>query len=124
MAKSKAFIGIKRDTLLIVAAIPHARVTTFKSIGTYLSVVPRHVAYILATLAEDEQLAIPWYRVVGDGGKLGKARYDSFGRSQADLLAAEGVQVVNGVVAALSVVFIDVAQLDSKVLPHKIYASE
>jgi alkylated DNA nucleotide flippase Atl1 len=76
MAKSKAFIGIKRDVCLIVSTIPAGRVTTFASIGTYMSVVPRHIAYILSTLTEEEQLTHPWHRVVGQAGKLGRIRLD------------------------------------------------
>lgn len=32
--------------------------------------MPRHVAYILATLAQPLAKVIPWYRVVPEGGKL------------------------------------------------------
>jgi methylated-DNA-protein-cysteine methyltransferase related protein len=124
MAKSKAFIGIKRDALQIVAAIPAGYVTTFGSIGAYMSVVPRHIAYILATLRPEEQSSIPWYRVVGDGGKLGKAKYDVAGQSQAGLLIAEGLTIVDEAVEAFSTRYIDAAALASGVEPHKLYLAE
>ena len=93
MPKSPAYARIKGQVLAITAAIPVGRVTSFRAIGDYLDVVPRHVAYILATLTPEEQLRVPWQRVVSDTGKLGRAKLDALGQSQADLLRAEGVTV-------------------------------
>lgn len=124
MARSKAFIGIKRDVLLIVAALPPGTVTTFASIGEYLSVVPRHVAYILATLTSEEQRSVPWQRVVGEGGKLGKAKADKLGRSQEELLLGEGVGVAAGKVLGFSSRFVPASALEHGVEPHKHYLAE
>ncbi|MBD2464881.1 MGMT family protein [Oscillatoria sp. FACHB-1407] len=124
MPKSKAFIGIKRDICLIVPAIPVGRVTTFASIGSYMSVVPRHVAYILSTLTEEEQLTLPWHRVVGQDGKLGKVKLDSLGRPQESLLQDEGITVQRGIVTAFAEVFIEVSDLNTPVQPHTHYLTE
>jgi methylated-DNA-protein-cysteine methyltransferase related protein len=124
MAKSKAFAGIKRDVLLITSALPPGRVTTNKSIGTFMNIVPRHVAYILATLTPEEQLTTPWYRVVGDDGKLGKRKVDAAGQTQAELLIAEGIQVVAGAVVAFDELLVEASTLNSSVIPHRLYKDE
>ncbi len=94
MPKSAAFIRIKADVLNIVAAIPEGRVSTYRSIGAHLDVMPRHVAYILTMLTADEKARLPWYRVVADGGALGVPKFDHSGRSQAERLQAEGIDVL------------------------------
>ena len=124
MARSKAFLGIKRDVLRVTAAIPPGAVTTFGSIGAYMSVIPRQVAYILATLTDDEQRSAPWHRVVSEGGKLGTLKEDARGRSQEVLLLTEGVAVRSGVIADFGARFIDAAALEHEVEPHRRYRDE
>ncbi len=93
MAKSAAFARIKKEILAIVEAIPNGKVTTYKAIGEALEVMPRHVAYILTTLAEDESEQIPWHRVVSDGGKItSPTLFDE----QILLLNAENILCENG----------------------------
>lgn len=93
MPKSAAFIRIKAAVLQITSSIPAGKVTTFKAVGDYLDVMPRHVAYILAQLTPEEQASIPWYRVIPDSGKLDKIKYNSQGVSQQELLTGEGVGI-------------------------------
>jgi methylated-DNA-protein-cysteine methyltransferase related protein len=69
-SSSPHYARIKSDILAITNAIPVGRVTTFRAIGEHLDVLPRHVAYILASLKEPLASAVPWYRVVPQGGKL------------------------------------------------------
>jgi methylated-DNA-protein-cysteine methyltransferase-like protein len=88
---SPFFARIKGDVLRIVAAIPHGRVVSFAEIGAHLDVMPRHVAYILATLSEIERATLPWHRVVAADGRLGTAQSAADGTPQRDLLAAEGM---------------------------------
>lgn len=94
--KSAAFLRIKSDVMAIARTIPEGRVTTFSAIGDYLEVMPRHVAYLLAQRNDEEREAVPWHRVVGNGGALGTPKRDFHGESQADLLADEGVEVGPG----------------------------
>lgn len=124
MPRSKAFAGIKRDILRISASIPAGQLTTFASIGDYLSVVPRQVAYILATLTDAELQSVPWHRVVSLDGQLAKAKADAQGRTQAELLLAEGLTVVDGKVLDFPERFIDVQALPHEVVPHKQYLAE
>jgi methylated-DNA-protein-cysteine methyltransferase related protein len=90
---STFFARIKRDCLAIAAHIPKGKVTTFACLGKHLDVPPRHVAYVLATLTEDELRDCHWWRVVGNDGQLGKIKLREHGVSQADFLENEGVHV-------------------------------
>jgi methylated-DNA-protein-cysteine methyltransferase related protein len=72
MAGSVAYARIKADVIAIVSKIPTGRLATHGAIGRHLSVVPRHVAYVLATLNEIERETVPWWRVVADGGAIGR----------------------------------------------------
>src|SRR5690606_5830252 len=85
------FARIHRDVMQIAAAIPAGRVATFADIGAFLDVVPRQVAFLLARPNDPAREATPWYRVVADDGSLGRPKYDAWGRSQRELLEAEGV---------------------------------
>ncbi|WP_270938139.1 MGMT family protein [Falsiroseomonas oryzae] len=87
---SPFFARIKGDVLLIVAAVPPGRVVTFADVGAHLDVMPRHVAYILATLSEIEKATLPWHRTVGADGTLGVPKAGADGTPQRTLLAAEG----------------------------------
>jgi methylated-DNA-protein-cysteine methyltransferase related protein len=92
MAKGSPFYErIKRDTLAIVRSIPKGRLITYRNIGEHLDVVPRHIAYILGTLEPTEYAQYPWYRVVPDKGLLGKEKVNTFGISQRQMLAEEGI---------------------------------
>jgi methylated-DNA-protein-cysteine methyltransferase related protein len=116
MPKSPAFIRIKADVLKIVAAIPLSHVTTFRSIGEHLDVMPRHVAYILTTLSPEEKTQIPWFRVVSDSATLGVPKVATDGKSQADLLGEEGILVSdNAITSTFERIFIPAAKLKSGV---------
>jgi len=119
--KSKAFEGIKRDILLIIATILEGRITTFKLIETYMGMMPRHIAYILTTLASEEHRTVPWHRVVGEKGKLEKTKFDAQDRGQENLLQAEEISVVKGGVVDFEVCFIDMIEFEHNVQPKKHY---
>lgn len=93
MAKSVAFARIKLHVLELTLTIPCGRVAAFADIAQPIRVVPRHVAYILATLSPDEESAVPWYRVVSAEGLLLAPRDLERTKRQAALLRAEGVSV-------------------------------
>lgn len=124
MPKSKAFALIKKDILKIVALIPKGRVTSFKTIGNYLSVMPRHVAYILSTLEDEKKTAMPWYRAVGDNGKLGKPKFHPDGRSQRELLESESIVCGKTAVKSFEDVFIPVQELNSGIESGKYYLEQ
>lgn len=112
MPKSAAFIRIKADILRIVAAIPSGRVSTYGAIGRHLDVMPRHVAYILTMLSDEEKARYPWYRVVGDKGRLGKPKFNGFGIGQTELLQSDGISVSNeGYVDQFDAVFVTATEV-------------
>lgn len=124
MPKSKAFALIKEDILSILALIPEGRIASFKDIGEYLSVMPRHVAYILSTLEDEKKSVLPWYRAVGDKGKLGKPKFHPDGRSQQELLEAEDLECSKTAVKNFENAFISVTELNSGIEPGKYYSGQ
>ncbi len=99
----------------MTSSIRAGNVSTYKSLAGHIDVVPRHVAYILATLDDAERERIPWHRVVADDGAVSmtnKAR----AHAQIERLAAEGVlvdrrrRIVN-----FEQHFVDASKLDSGV---------
>jgi methylated-DNA-protein-cysteine methyltransferase related protein len=102
MAKSPFFARIKADVLQIIAAIPEGRVVSFADVGTHLDVVPRHVAYILATLEDDKKMTLPWHRAVSEGGKLGAPKFAPDGTPQEVMLRQEGWSIRKGELVSLA----------------------
>jgi methylated-DNA-protein-cysteine methyltransferase-like protein len=103
MPKSPAFQRIHGEVMQIARKIPKGRVSTFAAIGNFLDVVPRQVAFLLARVNDDARESSPWYRVVADDGSLGTPKYDARGRSQRELLEAEGIVfTAEGKVSALA----------------------
>ena len=82
-------------------------VCTYQSMGEYLDVMPRHVAYILSQLEDHEKMLYPWHRVVSGDTTLGTPKRNPDGTSQAELLRAEGLLVSsNKIVSGFDQVFI------------------
>jgi methylated-DNA-protein-cysteine methyltransferase related protein len=91
MTKSHAFARIHREVMQVVAAIPPGRIATFADIGAFLDVIPRQVAFLLSRQNDPVREATPWYRVVAEDGSLGRPKHDAWGRSQRELLEADGL---------------------------------
>ena len=114
MPASPFFARIREHVLQIVAAIPEGRICSHQSIGEYLDVMARHVAYILSQLKDNEKLVYPWHRVVSADGSLGSAKYNPDGTSQAELLRAEGILVRgNRVASNVASIFVEAELLPS-----------
>ena len=96
MANAAAFQRIKRDTLAIVGKVPVGFVTTHGDVGRQIDVLPRHIATILATLDDIERETVSWWRVVADGGAVGRhnRRDDQITRLQADGIVLSPVGIV------------------------------
>jgi methylated-DNA-protein-cysteine methyltransferase related protein len=116
MPKSPAFIRIKEQVLQIVASVPEAQITTHRSIGEHLDVVPRHVAYILSMLSPEEKMSYPWHRVVSENGSLGVLKRGPDGKTQAELLENEGHVISrNAIGLSFERAFIPAVKLESDV---------
>jgi methylated-DNA-protein-cysteine methyltransferase related protein len=79
--------------MALVAAIPEGRVTTYGTIAQHLGVSARQVAFVLATLTNEESGRLPWFRVVAAKGVVSSMKLRSVGRRQIGRLRAEGVTV-------------------------------
>ena len=90
MTGSLSNAGIKRDILALVAFIPQGRLATHGAIGRHLGVERRHVANVLIALTDAERASLPWWRVVADGGAIGRHRWRD---EQMAKLKTEGVPV-------------------------------
>lgn len=120
MAGSPFFARIREQVLQLTAAIPEGRVCTYQSIGAYLDVMPRHVAYILSQLPDHEKLVYPWHRVVSGDARLGVPKRHPDGRLQADLLRDEGLLLSgNRIAAGFERVFVAAADLPSGLPPQQ-----
>lgn len=114
MASSAFFARIRAHVLQLTKAVPEGKVCTYLSMGEYLDVMPRHVAYILGQLEDIEKLVYPWHRVVGADLSLGSAKSNPDGMSQAELLRKEGILVSgNKVVSNVESVYVSAEQLPS-----------
>lgn len=114
MPSSPFFARIREQVLQLTAAVPEGRVCTFQSVGEHLDVMPRHVAYILSQLEDNEKFAYPWYRVISGDGSLGSPKTNPDGTSQGDLLRAEGILVSgNRIATSFGLVFVPAGQLPS-----------
>lgn len=113
MSKGSPFYArIKQQALHIAGAVPPGRLLTYKGIGAWLDVVPRHVAYILARLDADEQAQIPWFRIVPENGVLVRGKANAFGISQRQLLLGDGLIIsLDGCIAGFAQALIDISDL-------------
>lgn len=117
MPKSEAFIKMKEDIIEITGNIPAGRVTTYSAIAEHLNIVPRHVAYILATLSHEEADIIPWQRVVADNGVV---KTNSRGTAQKTYLEHEGILFTKNTMKNFENLFLLVTKLvDWKRKPNR-----
>lgn len=93
MAKSTAFPRIRAEVIRLVALIPPGRFTTYGSIALHMNCNPRHVAYVLARLTEEESAALPWHRVVAADARISRSMQPELASRQKALLEAEGMLV-------------------------------
>lgn len=91
MAGSPFFARIKAHVLEITSAIPQGRVLCLTDLCDWLDIPPRHGAYILSQLTADEQLTVPWHRVVPASGQVSTTRVSHHGIPQLSILAEEGI---------------------------------
>jgi alkylated DNA nucleotide flippase Atl1 len=93
LAIKATYTRMNDDILRVVRAIPSGRVTTVDAISEFLDVPARHVTYLLARRFDGDRESSPWHRVLAHRGAIGRTLCDAHGRSQIELLAAEGVDV-------------------------------
>jgi methylated-DNA-protein-cysteine methyltransferase related protein len=93
MAKSTAFPRIRAEVIRLVALIPPGRFTTYGSIAVHMNCNPRHVAYFLARLSDEESAALPWHRVVAADARISRGMDPELAARQKALLETEGMTI-------------------------------
>ncbi len=80
----------------VIASVPKGRVATYGGVARAAGYPGRArlTAYALRTAAPD--LHLPWYRILGAGGRIVFAKDSRQHREQARLLRGEGVKVEFG----------------------------
>jgi methylated-DNA-protein-cysteine methyltransferase-like protein len=97
-----------QDIWHVIAAIPRGQVSTYGEVARAAGLPgrARMTAYALRVAPED--LALPWHRVLGAGGRIVFPAGSRHFREQARRLRSEGVKVTQGKVPATALV--DAAQ--------------
>jgi methylated-DNA-protein-cysteine methyltransferase-like protein len=83
----------------VVARIPRGRASTYGDVARAAGLPGRARLAGYALKHAPAELALPWYRVVGAGGKISFPKGSRPHREQARLLRSEGVAVEGGRVA-------------------------
>ena len=89
--KSKAFARIRAEVIRLVALIPPGKFTTYGSIAVHMNVTPRHVAFVMARLSEEESSRLPWHRVVSADARLSPKMDADLRQLQRSRLEGEGI---------------------------------
>ena len=80
----------------VVAAIPAGRVSTYGEVAK-LAGLPRGARQVGQALGKaPASLKLPWYRVIGAGGRIALPKDSAGYRTQIRKLEAEGINVENG----------------------------
>jgi methylated-DNA-protein-cysteine methyltransferase-like protein len=89
-----------QDLWHIIAAIPRGQVSTYGEVARAAGLPgrARMTAYALRVAPED--LALPWHRVLGAGGRIVFPAGSKHFREQARRLRSEGIKVTQGKVPA------------------------
>ncbi|MFN0219794.1 MAG: MGMT family protein [Hyphomicrobium sp.] len=90
MADASTIARAKRELMVLVRAIPQARVATSDDLAAHLKITPPLLTTLITHMTDDEREIAPWHRVVAKGGAIGRGphRDQQFAR-----LAREGVPV-------------------------------
>ena len=76
--------------LALVAQVPDGRVTTLGILAHALLLPPRRITHMLSLLDAGTRATVPWWRVVADGGAIGRHPHRD---EQLQRLRAEGTPV-------------------------------
>jgi methylated-DNA-protein-cysteine methyltransferase related protein len=80
----------------VIAAIPRGQVSSYGEVARAAGLLGRARLTAYALRMAPEELALPWYRVLGAGGRIVFPPGSKHFREQARRLRSEGVTVTNG----------------------------
>lgn len=81
--------------LAVIQNIPRGRITTYGRVAERAG-LPRRARLVATALRKAEDPALPWFRVLGAGGRIAFPTDSPGFRRQCEHLRAEGVRVENG----------------------------
>ena len=87
----------------VVGCIPHGRVSTYGAVARAAGLPGRARQAGYALRVAPKELHLPWYRVLGAGGRIAFPKSSRSHKEQTRLLRAEGVDVKDGRVAAATI---------------------
>jgi len=89
-----------QDIWHVIAAIPRGQISTYGEVARAAGLPGRARMTAYALRVAPEALALPWYRVLGAGGRIVFPAGSKHFQEQARRLRAEGIKVTNGRVPA------------------------
>jgi methylated-DNA-protein-cysteine methyltransferase-like protein len=88
-----------QDIWHVIAAIPRGQVSTYGEVARAAGLPGRARMTAYALRIAPEELALPWHRILGAGGRIVFPAGSKHFHEQARRLRAEGIQVTRGKVA-------------------------
>ncbi len=82
-----------------VRAVPEGKTAGYGLIAARAG-LPGRARYVARVLAESDETGLPWHRIVRSDGKIAFPPQSTAWKQQVERLQHEGVEVVNGRVAA------------------------
>jgi methylated-DNA-protein-cysteine methyltransferase related protein len=92
-----------QDIWHVIAALPRGQVSTYGEVARAAGLPGRARMTAYALRMAPEELALPWHRVLGAGGKIVFPPGSKSFREQARRLRSEGVKVTRGKVPASAI---------------------
>ena len=89
---------LKAQIIEIVNQIPKGKVVSYAQVSNQITVQPvraQVVGWILSGMKPDEWSLCPWHRVVNQQGYITSLKLGGRGMLQIQLLADEGVEIIN-----------------------------
>ena len=85
-----------QDIWHVIAAIPRGQVSTYGEVARAAGLPGRARMTAYALRIAPEELALPWHRILGAGGRIVFPTGSKHFREQARRLRAEGIKVADG----------------------------
>lgn len=95
MPEPKSNARLRADLVALLARIPRGYVAAIGDVSRHLSAYQPHVTQVLAHIDSTEEQPAPWWRVVADGGAVGRhpRREEQMARLREDgiIVSAAGI---------------------------------
>lgn len=91
---------LRKDLIALVERIPRGWVAAIGDVSRHLGAYQPHVVQLLASIGGEGEQDVPWWRVVADGGAVGRhpRRDEQISRLKVDGLLVSGAGIVQEMV--------------------------